>query len=74
MGDPFHLVRNKREMQKVHWLSSNFALYGLTTYQFPTQVVDGHAWGMMKAPVSGQVEWLDGWDRACGPEHQRCVA
>jgi len=28
MGDPFHLVRNKREMQGVHWFSSNFALYG----------------------------------------------
>ena len=28
MGDPFHLVRNKREMQGVRWFSSNFALYG----------------------------------------------
>ena len=28
MGEPFHLVRNKREMQGVRWLSSNFALYG----------------------------------------------
>lgn len=28
MGEPFHLVRNKREMQGVRWFSSNFALYG----------------------------------------------
>lgn len=26
MGDPFHLIRYKREMQGVHWFSSNFAL------------------------------------------------
>lgn len=26
MGDPFHFVRDKREMQRVHWFSSNFAL------------------------------------------------
>jgi len=28
MGDPFHLVRHKRETQGVLWYSSNFALYG----------------------------------------------
>jgi len=28
MGDPWHLIRSKREMQGVHWYSSNFALYG----------------------------------------------
>ena len=28
MGDPFHLVRHKRETQRVLWYSSNFALYG----------------------------------------------
>ena len=28
MGDPWHLVRNKPELRDVHWLSSNFALYG----------------------------------------------
>lgn len=28
MGDPFHLVRNKHEMQGVRWFSSDFALYG----------------------------------------------
>lgn len=27
-GDPWHLVRNRREMQDVRWFSSNFALYG----------------------------------------------
>jgi len=26
MGDPWHLIRNKIEMQDVHWHSSNFAL------------------------------------------------
>ena len=28
MGDPFHLIRYKREMQGVRFYSSNFALYG----------------------------------------------
>jgi len=28
MGDPWHLIRNKREMQEVRYYSSNFALYG----------------------------------------------
>lgn len=28
MGDPWHLIRHKREMQGVRWYSSNFALYG----------------------------------------------
>jgi len=27
-GDPWHLIRNRREMQDVRWFSSNFALYG----------------------------------------------
>jgi DNA polymerase V len=28
MGDPWHLVRGKRELAGVEWLSSNYALYG----------------------------------------------
>jgi len=28
MGDPWHLIRSKRELRDVHWYSSNFALYG----------------------------------------------
>ena len=28
MGDPWHLVRSKRELTGVEWLSSNYALYG----------------------------------------------
>ncbi len=28
MGDPWHLIREKRELQDVRWFSSNFALYG----------------------------------------------
>ncbi len=28
MGDPWHLIRNRSEMQGVHWYSSNFPLYG----------------------------------------------
>ena len=27
MGDPWHLVRSKRELRGVHWYSSNYALY-----------------------------------------------
>ena len=27
-GDPWHLVRNRREMRDVRWFSRNFALYG----------------------------------------------
>jgi len=26
MGDPWHLIRSKRELRDVHWYSSNFAL------------------------------------------------
>jgi len=28
MGDPWHLIRDRREMHGVHWYSSNFAFYG----------------------------------------------
>ena len=28
MGDPWHIVRGKRELEHVQWYSSNFALYG----------------------------------------------
>ena len=28
MGDPWHLVRGRRELQGVEWLSSNYALHG----------------------------------------------
>ena len=28
MGDPWHLVRDRPELRDVHWMSSNFALYG----------------------------------------------
>jgi len=28
MGNPWHLIRNKRELRDVHWYSSNFSLYG----------------------------------------------
>ncbi len=27
MGDPWHLVRSKRELSDVQWFSSNYALY-----------------------------------------------
>jgi DNA polymerase V len=28
MGDPYHLVRQRRELRGVQWLSSNYSLYG----------------------------------------------
>ena len=28
MGDPWHLIRNRRELAGVEWFSSNYALYG----------------------------------------------